>query len=101
MDLLLGHNATLKLQWTDDDGNPVDTPEDATGTYTTSDPAVLSINDNGDGTATITGAKVGTAVVTADFTSGGTQFVGELHVEVFSTVASRINIVADEMIATA
>lgn len=95
MDLLLNHTANLSLQWTDDDGNVVDTPEDVTGSYATNDPTVLTLVDHGDGTATITGLKVGPATVTGTFTSGGQQFLGELHVDVFSTVASRINIISD------
>lgn len=97
MDLTVGSSADVAIEWTDDYGQAVDTPDDAQGSFTSSDPNLVAVQDNGDGSARLTAASTsGTAMLTATFTSGGVQFTGELPVSVVDNLATRINIVVVE-----
>lgn len=97
MDLQADKKISLALDWTDEVGNPVPIPEDATAVWTVDDPTILNVTDNGDGTgeAAATGA-LGAANVHVEATSGGKTFTGDLAVVVVAGLAERVNVVAGE-----
>ena len=49
MDLAADMQVTLSGAWTDEVGNPVDAPADASVVYTVDDPTIINLTDNGDG----------------------------------------------------
>jgi hypothetical protein len=95
-DLILTADQQARLAATgqDADGNPVD----LTGgiTYGVSDPAILTLTDNGDGTAlVVTTGPTGSALVTATGTvAGGGQVIGSLAVDVVAGDVASIQISA-------
>jgi hypothetical protein len=97
MDLQADKKFSLGLDWTDELGNTVDVPEDATAVWTVDDPTVLNVTDNGDGTgeAAATGT-LGAANVHVEATSGGKTFTGDLAVMVVAGLAERVNVVAGD-----
>jgi hypothetical protein len=97
MDLQADKKFSLALDWTDEVGNPVSAPEDATAVWTVDDPTILNVTDNSDGTgeAAATGA-LGAATVHVEATSGGKTFTGDLTVQVVAGLAERVNVVAGE-----
>jgi hypothetical protein len=97
MDLAADMQVTLTGQWTDEVGNPVDTPADATVTYTVDDPTIINLTDNGDGTAVAAAVgALGTANVHADATGAGQTVTGDLQIVVVAGLAERFNIAAGE-----
>lgn len=95
MDLQADKKVALSLSYTDEVGNPTDTPANATATYTVDDPTIINLTDNGDGTAeaAATGA-LGTANVHVDATADGTTVTGDLQLVVVAGDAERVAIVA-------
>lgn len=95
MDLLADKKTTLSVQWTDEVGNPVPTPQDATAVYTVDDPTIVNLTDNGDGTAVAAATGVlGVANVHGEFTGAGFTLTGDLQIVVVPGLAERANIVA-------
>ena len=90
MDLQADKKISLSLGWTDEVGNSVDTPEDATAVWAVDDPTILAVTDNGDGTgeAAATGT-LGAANVHVEATSGGKTFTGDLAIQVVAGLAER------------
>jgi hypothetical protein len=95
-DLVLTADQQARLAATgqDADGNPVD----LTGgvTFGVDDAAVLTLTDNGDGTAlVVTTGPTGSALVTAqDTATGGQQAIGSLAVDVVAGAVTSIQISA-------
>lgn len=97
MDLAADMQVTLSGEWTDEVGNPVDTPADAAVSFTVDDPTIINLTDNGDGTATAAAVgALGTANVHADATGGGLTLSGDLQIVVVAGLAERFNITASE-----
>lgn len=97
MDLQADKQVVLTGEWTDEVGNPVPAPDDATVVYTVDDPTVINLTDNGDGTATAAAVGVlGTANVHADATAGDMAVSGDLQIVVVAGLAERFNITAGE-----
>lgn len=97
MDLQSDKKVTLSGEWTDENGNPTDTPSDATIEYTTDAPGILQVTDNGDGTAEVAASGVlGSGNIHADATAGGKTLSGDLTINVVAGLAERFNIVASE-----
>lgn len=87
----------LSGEFTDEMGNPVATPPDATVVYTVDDPTIINLTDNGDGTAVAAAVGVlGTANVHAVATWGANEVTGDLQIVVVAGLAERFNIVAGE-----
>ena len=97
MDLAADQQVTLTGEWTDEVGNPVDAPADATVVYTVDDPTIINLTDNGDGSAVAAAVgALGTATVHAEATGGGETVTGDLQIVVVAGLAERFNIVAGE-----
>jgi len=97
MDLAADMQVTLSGQWTDEVGNPVAAPADATVVYTVDDPTIINLTDNGDGTAVAAAVGVlGTANVHAEATSAGQTLTGDLQIVVVAGLGERFTIVAGE-----
>jgi len=97
MDLQADKKVTLSVQWTDEVGNPVATPDGATAVYTVDDPTVIALVDNGDGTAEASATgTLGTANVHGEFTADGVTLRGDLQLVVVAGLAERVSIVAGE-----
>jgi hypothetical protein len=97
MDLQADKKVALSLSYTDEVGNPTDTPANATATYTVDDPTVINLTDNGDGTAEAAATgTLGTANVHVDATADGTTVSGDLQIVVVAGDAERVAIVAGE-----
>lgn len=95
MDLMADKKFALSLGWTDEVGNPVDAPTDATAVWTVDDPTILNVTDNGDGTGEAAAVgTLGAANVHVEASSGGHTFSGDLGVQVVAGLAERVNIVA-------
>lgn len=95
MDLMADKKVTLSPEWTDEVGNPVAAPSDASVTYTVDDSSVIALTDNGDGTAVAAATgTLGTANVHADGSGGGVTATGDLQIVVVAGLAERMNIVA-------
>lgn len=98
MDLQADKKVPLSGGFKDEVGNTVGMPEGATVTYTTDDPTIINLTDNGDGTAVAAATgTLGTAHVdgVADF-GDGTQVTGRLELVVVAGDAERFEIVAGE-----
>lgn len=95
MDLKDDNKVRIDVEWTDEVGNPVETPADMTAVYTVDDPTIINLTDNGDGTcvAAATGT-LGTATVHGEFTGAGQSVTGDLQFVIVADVASRVNMVA-------
>lgn len=97
MDLGADQQVPLSVEWTDELGNPVATPDGATYAYVVDDNTIIALTDNGDGTAVAaaTGA-LGAANVNLTATLNGVVLTGTLNIVVVAGLAERINIVAGE-----
>jgi hypothetical protein len=97
MDLQADQQVPLTVEWTDEVGNPTTAPEGVTYTYTVDDPTIISLTDNGDGSANAAAVgTLGTANVHLDATWQGNTLGGDLQIVVVAGLAERINIVAGE-----
>jgi hypothetical protein len=98
VDLQADKQFDVDVQFTDEVGNPVDNPGDATVTYTVDNPTVLNLTDHGDGTATVAATgTLGAANVHVDVSSASAgTLTGDLGVTVVAGLAERVNIVAGE-----
>jgi hypothetical protein len=97
VDLRADQQVPLSGEFTDEVGNPVATPDNATVTYTVDDPTVINLTDNGDGTATAAAVGVlGTANVHAEAMWNGNTVTGDLQIVVVAGLAERFNVVAGE-----
>lgn len=98
MDLMADKQVALSVEYTDEVGNPVDAPADASAvTYTVDDPTIINLTDNGDGTATAAAVgALGTATVHVSASLNGQSVSGDLAIVVVAGLAERINIVAGE-----
>lgn len=94
MDLGADQQVPLSVQWTDELGNEVGTPEGASYSYTVDDPTIINLTDNGDGTAVAAATgTLGTANVNLTANVNGTELTGTLNIVVVAGLAERINIV--------
>lgn len=98
MDLKADQQVTLSGAWTDEVGNPVPTPTDATVVYTVDDPAIINLTDNQDGTAIAASTgTLGTANVHAVANAPGLpEATGDLQLVVVAGDAQRFTIEAGE-----
>lgn len=98
MDLQADKQFDTDVQFTDEVGNPVENPGDASVTYTVDDPTVINLTDHGDGTATVAATgTLGTANVHVAVSSPTVgSLTGDLGVTVVAGLAERVNIVAGE-----
>lgn len=97
MDLNADQQVTLSGSYTDEIGNPVDSPADASVVYTVDDPSVVVLTDNGDGTATAAASgALGVANVHAEATFAGRTATGDLQIVVVAGNAERFEVVASE-----
>lgn len=97
VDLQADKKVTLTGEWTDEVGNPVGAPDDATYAYTVDDPNVINLTDNGDGTAVAAAVGTpGTANVHGEAMGGGATLTGDLQIIVVAGLAERFNITAGE-----
>lgn len=95
MDLMADQKVALSAEFTDEMGNPVDRPADATVTYTVDDTALIALTDNGDGSATATAVgPLGTATVHGTAVFGGQTVSGDLAIVVVAGLAERFTITA-------
>ena len=93
-DLMADKKVTLSVEWTDEVGNPVATPDGATAVYTVDDPTIINLTDNGDGTAVAAATgTLGTANVHGEFAANGQTVTGDLQIVVVAGLAERANIV--------
>lgn len=94
MDLLADQGFDLLAPtFADEMGNPTDAPEAYTAEFTVSDPAILAVTDNGDGTAFVaaTGA-LGQATLSAAYTFNGRTVTGDELVTVVAGAAERVTL---------
>jgi hypothetical protein len=97
MDLQSDKKVTATAEWTDENGNPTETPADAQCTYTVDDASVIDLTDNGDGSAVIAATgNLGTANVHVEARSGDQTLTGDLQVNVVAGLAERINVTTGE-----
>lgn len=97
MDLAADMQVTLTGTYTDEVGNPTETPVGATVTYTVDDPTIINLTDNGDGTAVAAATgTLGTANVHAEATAGGQTLTADLQIVVVAGLAERFSITAGE-----
>jgi hypothetical protein len=91
MDLKADQQVTISGEWTDEMGNPVGAPSDATYAFSVSDALVLTVTDNGDGTATaVAVGTLGVANVHAEVSVPGRSVTtGDLQVVVVAGDAER------------
>jgi hypothetical protein len=97
MDLAADMQTTLTLEYTDEVGNPTDSPPVTGGAvFTVDDPTIINLTDNGDGSAVAAAVgPLGTATVHVDVTlDGGATVSGDLQINVVPGLAERVNIVA-------
>lgn len=83
----------LTPSFTDELGNAVPAPADATFVYTVDDPTIIALTDNGDGTgeAAATGT-LGTANLHLEASFGGATASGDLQIVVVAGLAERVAI---------
>jgi hypothetical protein len=94
MDLAADQKVTATVEYTDEVGNPTGTPADASATWAVSDPSIISMTDNGDGTAEFAATgTLGQAEVTLTATAGGKTFTGTDILVVVAGLAERANVV--------
>lgn len=97
MDLAADQQVTLSGEWTDEVGNVVPTPDDATASFVNDNPAVINLTDNGDGTAVAAATgELGTANIHGTATAGDQTVTGDIQLVVVAGAAERFNIVASE-----
>lgn len=98
MDLQADKQVALSGQFTDEVGNPVEAPEDATITYTVDDPTIINLTDNGDGTANAAAVgPLGNATVHAEAVADDFTATGDLLISVVAGDAERFEIVPGEV----
>jgi hypothetical protein len=97
VDLQADKKVSLSLQYTDEVGNPADTPANATAVYTVDDPTIINLTDNGDGTAVAAATgTLGTANVHVEANSDAGNLTGDLQLVVVAGLAERVEVVAGE-----
>lgn len=88
---------TLTPEFVDAAGNVVTGPAAGVLAWSTSDPAIITVTDNGDGSATaVTTGTLGTATVTLsdDTDADGTpNFLGSIALDVVTGAVTGINLV--------
>ena len=98
VNLLDSQQAVLRVTGFDKEGNPVDPTALGALTWTSSDPSVLTLTDNGDGTQTaVTTGVLGDAQVTVtdDVNGDGTgEFTGSLAFVVTAGPVAEITVTA-------
>jgi hypothetical protein len=93
MDLAADMKVSATVEYTDEVGNPTGTPADATATWSVSDPSVISMTDNGDGSAEFAAVgPLGSCEVTVSATAGGQTFTGTDTINVVAGLAERVNV---------
>ncbi|HZA71482.1 MAG TPA: hypothetical protein VE476_01070 [Propionibacteriaceae bacterium] len=94
MDLLADQGFDLLAPtFQDEMGNATDAPAEFTTEFTVSDPAILAITDNGDGTAFVAATgTLGQAVLTATYTFDGRAVSGDELVTVVAGAAERVTL---------
>lgn len=93
MDLMADQKVALSADFTDEMGNPAEKPADATVTYTVDDTSLITLTDNGDGTAVATAVgPLGTATVHGEASFGGRTVSGDLAIVVVAGLAERFTI---------
>jgi hypothetical protein len=93
MDLAADQKVSASVEYTDEVGNPTGTPADASATWAVSDPAIISMTDNGDGTAEFAATgTLGSCEVTVTATAGGHTFTGTDTLVVVAGLAERVNV---------
>jgi hypothetical protein len=98
MDLMADKQVALSVGYTDEMGNPVETPADAVTVFTVDDPAVINLTDNGDGTASAAAVGVlGTANVHVVSSLNGGEVTGDLAIVVVTGLAERVTVVPGEV----
>lgn len=92
MDLKADKKRSVSLTaWADELGNPTAAPADATYVFSVSDPAVVALTDNSDGTAVVAAVGVlGSATLHVDITTGGRVITGDVLVNVIAGDAERV-----------
>ena len=97
MDLAADMQVTLSGQWTDELGNPVGAPADASVVYTVDDPTIINLTDNGDGTGLAAAVgTLGVANVHVEAAFDGNTVTGDLQIVVVAGLAERVNVIAGE-----
>jgi len=97
MDLQADKKVTLSASYTDEVGNPTTAPADATVTYTVDDTSIITLTDNGDGSAVAAATgTLGQATVHGEASFGGQTVTGDLLIVVVPGLAERFTIVAGE-----
>jgi hypothetical protein len=93
MDLAADMKVTATVEYTDEVGNPTGTPADASATWAVSDPSIISMTDNGDGSAEFAATgTLGSCDVTVTATAGGQTFTGTDVLNVVAGLAERVNV---------
>lgn len=82
----------LTPAFTDEVGNPVSPPADAVVVYSISDPAVLALTDNGDGTGEVAAVALGSSNLHVDVSTGGQVFSGDEMINVVAGAFERVAI---------
>jgi hypothetical protein len=97
MDLQADKKVTLTASYTDEVGNPTTAPADATVTYTVDDTSIITLTDNGDGTAVAAAiGTLGQATVHGEASLNGQTVTGDLLIVVVAGLAERFEIMAGE-----
>lgn len=97
MDLQADKKVALSVEFTDEVGNVVPLPVGETVVYTVDDPSLISLTDNGDGTASAAAVgPLGTANVHVEAT-GPVVASGDLQIVVVAGDAERIAVVPGEV----
>jgi len=93
MDLMADQKVTASVGWTDEVGNSVPAPADATAVFSVDDTSILSLTDLGDGTTEVAATgKLGAATVHLEATGNGLTVTGDALVTVVAGLAERANI---------
>lgn len=91
MDLQADKKVAFELGWTDELGNPVPAPEGAVTVFSVSDPTVLALTDNGDGTGEVAAVGVlGASNLHSDTTVDGVTITGDETINVVAGDAERV-----------
>lgn len=92
MDLQVDKKMTVALGWTDELENPVEAPPGAVTVFSVSDPTVLALTDNGDGTGEFAAVGViGSSNLHSHTTvDGGDPITGDETINVVAGDAERV-----------
>lgn len=97
MDLQADKKVTASVEWTDEVGNATEAPADGSVVFTVTDPTIIDLTDNGDGTCVVSATgTLGSATVHLEATSGGKTVTGDALVTVVAGLAERVNLVFGE-----